>query len=237
MEHDIKQFWVTSLRALVRADVQGRVPARLTGTGRAVWATFRNELTAADLVCLCIEDAGVTMPIPFDPAEWWPDWPARTQPCPQPADAERWIAEALTDADQPRDAYLRQQAAALEVAVAPEGAVAGLPTPLAHERWLELPGTGGWIGCLLSTREEANLYFWENFHVVCGTPQEVMLAGLIAWELGAPPRTSLPIRLDPELDAILRSGESYHAVVGRRDLHGRRDLRVLDREGKRPLWL
>lgn len=234
----MRQFLQTSLHALLRAESDGRVPARFTATGQAVWQTFRNELTTADLVVLAVEDAGAAMPIPFDPSLWWPDWLEQVGPELSPADAERWIGEALARADQPLDAYLREQAAMLEIDLPADEAVALLPTPPRHERWLELPGTGGWLAYTLSTRPDAGLYYWENFDIVCGTPQEVLLAGLIAWELGAPPRTELPIHLDDlDLTHTLKSGETYHAVIGRRDLHGHRDLRVLGREGKSPQWV
>ena len=232
------QFFKSSLRALVRAERDGRVPPRFTGTGRDIWVTFRNELTAADLVMLCIEDAGATMPIPFNPGLWWPNWPDRARLNLSSTDAEQWIQESLAHADQPRDEYLRAQAATLGLDPPTDEEVAALPTPPRHERWLELPGTGGWLAYALSTRADGGLYFWENFHVVCGTPQEVLLAGLIAWELGAPPRMELPIRLDdPDLTATLNAGETYHAIAGRRELHGHRDLRILQNNGERPLWI
>jgi hypothetical protein len=235
---EMRQFLKTSLHAIVRAEADARIPARFTGTGQAVWDTFRNELTAADLTALTIQDAGVTMPVPFDPSRWWPDWPIWALLSLSPADADRWIAEALAQAGQPRDAYLRGQAAALGIGLPPDEAVATLPTPPRHERWLELPGTGGWLAYSLCMRPEADLYFWENFAIVCGTPREVLLAGLIAWELGAPPRTELPIRLDDaDLTATLKAGETYHAVMGRRELHSHRDLRVLHPNGEQPLWL
>jgi hypothetical protein len=235
---DVQQFLRASLRALVRAEANARIPARFTGMGKAVWDTFRNELTAADLVALGIQDAGVTMPVPFAPGLWWPNWPDWALLGQSPAEVERWVAKALTQADQPRDAYLRQQATALGVDLPADEAVAILPTPPRHERWLELPGTGGWLAYVLSTRMDADLYFWENFYVVCSTPQEMFLAGLIAWELGAPPRIELPIRLDnPDLTVTLKAGETYHAVVGLHKFHGHRDLRVLHQNGKQPLWL
>jgi len=237
-DNEIHRFFRTSLRAIVRAEADGRVPARFAGTGKEVWRTFRNELTVADLVALCIQDAGVTMPIPFDPSLWWPDWPERLRLQLPPADADRWIEESLAQTEQPRDAYLRDQAALLGLDVPSNEALMALPTPPRHERWLELPGTGGWLAYTLSTRPDANLYYWENFTVVCASPQEMLLAGLIAWELGAPPRTELPIRVDdPDLTATLKAGETYHAVVGRRDRHGHRDLRILHRDGKQPLWI
>ena len=234
---EIQQFLQASLRAIIRAEVAGRVPARFTGTGKDVWDTFKNDLTAADLVTLSIQDTGATMPIPFDPGQWWANWPDWALLHQSTDDAEQWIDEALARAAQPRDAYLREQATTLGIAL-PDKAVATLPTPQRHERWLELPGTGGWLAYCLCTRSVTALYYWENFYIACGSPQEVTLAGLIAWELGAPPRTDLPIRLDdPDLTVTLKGGEAYHAVVGRRALHGHRDLRILHRNGEQPLWI
>jgi hypothetical protein len=237
-QDEIRQFIRASLRAIVRAEAQGRVPARFTGTGADVWRTFHNELSAADLVALAIQDAGVTMPIPFDPRHWWPAWPDWVLFRQAPNDAERWIREALEQVELPRDAYLRDQAALLKIDLPGDSSVKSLPTPEPHERWLELPGTGGWLSYVLCQRPDVTLYLWENFTVVCATPQEMLLAGLIAWELHAPPRTSLPIRLDGEdLIETLASGETYHAVMGRQDLHGHRDLRILLQDGTGPLWI
>lgn len=235
---DIQQFLQASLWALVRAEIDSRVPARFTGTGRETWNTFKNELTTADLTALCIEDAGVAMPVPFDPSGWWPGWPDWALLGQSPADAEQWIDEALARAGQPRDAYLREQATLLGISLPSDKAIAALPTPQRHERWLELPGTGGWLAYVLCTRQGTALYTWENFRIVCGTPQEMVLAGLIAWELHAPPHSELPIQLDdPDLTKSLVPELMYHAVVGLRSLHGHRDLRILHREGKEPLWL
>lgn len=235
---EIQSFVKASLRAILRAEAAGRVPARFTGTGKEIWQTFRNELTAADLAALCIQDAGVTMPVPFDPGLWWPGWPDWALLNQSPAETEEWINEALDHAGQPRDAFLREQATLLEIDLPSEVVVATLPTPARHERWLELPGTGGWLAYALCSRPEAELYYWENFYIVCRTPREMLLTGLIAWELGAPPRTGLPVRLDdPDLTTTLRSGATYHAIIGRRDLHGHRDLRILHQNGEGPLWL
>ena len=237
-QSEVNQFLQASLRAIARAEAQERLPARFTGTGAEIWKTFRNELNVADLVALAIQDAGVTMPVPFDPRQWWPAWPDWVLFRQAPDDAERWIQAALEQADLPRDAYLQAQAALLEIGLPDAAAVNALPTPEPHERWLELPGTAGWLAYTLCQRPDATLYFWENFTVVCGTPQEVLMAGLIAWELNAPPRTPLPNALDSvDLTATLRAGTTYHAVMGRRDLHARRDLRILHRERKEPLWV
>lgn len=231
-------FFRAALRALIRAEQSGRVPARFSGAGRDVWQTFHNELTIADLVALCIEDAGATMPIPFSPSIWWPGWPDQARLQLKPHEVEQWVEEDRTNGNQPLDAYLRSQAAFLGFEPPPEQSLTALSTPARHEHWLELPGTGGWLAYALSTRPGAGLYYWENFSIVCSTPQEMLLAGLIAWELNAPPRAKLSIyRDDPDLTATLKAGTTYHGVFGRRELHGHRDLRVLHHEAKGPTWL
>ena len=45
----VRQFLQASLNAIVRAEREGRVPARFSGTGKEIWDTFKNELTPADL--------------------------------------------------------------------------------------------------------------------------------------------------------------------------------------------
>jgi hypothetical protein len=68
-------FAQVSLGSLVRAERSGRVPRRFTESGQAVWQTFHNELTIADLAAIAIQDAGIAMPMPFAPSNWWPQWP------------------------------------------------------------------------------------------------------------------------------------------------------------------
>ncbi len=235
---EITQFLQASLRAIIRAETEGRLPNRFTDTGQAVWKTFRNELTAADLVALAIEDVGRAMPIPFAPGQWWPGWPDWALLHQSPTEAEQWIEEALSQIEQPREAYLRAQASLLDIDVPPDGGIVALPTPQAHEKWLELPGTGGWIAYSLCSRSEAKLYLWENFDILCNTPQEMLLAGLIAWELGAPPRLELPIRLaDADLSVALKADQTYSTIVGCRNLHAHRDLRILHQKGEQPVWI
>jgi len=239
-ESQVQQFTRAALRAILRAEAGGRLPPRFTSSGQPVWDAFRNELTTADLVALAIQDTGSAMAVPFDPVQWWPDWPDWALLQLPPDDAQGWIREAMAAIDAPRDQYLRELAAVAGVDLPPDELIAELSTPARHERWLELPGTGGWVAYSLCSRPDAGLYLWENFSIICIEPQEMLLAGLIAWELGAPPRTELPIWLDDtHLSATLgqSDGQKYHGVVGRRRLHNHRDLRVLHREGKLPLWI
>jgi hypothetical protein len=162
-------FLQTSLRALIRAEVEGRVPPRFTGTGPDVWATFSNELTAADLAALVIQDAGVSMPVPFAPDLWWPEWPEWGLLRQASSEVQAWIDAALALTGQPRDAYLQGQAELLGIELPPDEALAPLRLPARHEQWLELPPTGGWVAYMLCSRPGAELYFWDNFTVICAS--------------------------------------------------------------------
>lgn len=235
---EVSQFLQACLRAIVRAEAAGRVPGRFSEAGQAVWKIFRNELTAADLVALAIQDAGVAMPIPFDPGRWWSDWPDWDLLHQSPLDVEQWIDQALSQVEQDQETYLYAQALLLGIDLPPDKVISNLPAPASHEQWLELPGTGGWIAYSLATRPGSNLYLWENFKILCATFQEMLLAGLIAWELGAPPRTKLPIQLDDaDLTTALKEGKTYGAIVGRKNQHGHRNLRVLHQNSEQPIWI
>ncbi|MCX6064204.1 MAG: hypothetical protein NT121_00365 [Chloroflexi bacterium] len=238
----IETFCQVALRALIRAEWKERVPARFTGVGQDVWKTVRNELTLADLLVLGIQDAAVNMPIPFDPQRWLPVddgvVPAWSELQVSPEAVQSWLSDAHQQAQLPLDDYLRRQAALLSQSLPDQSALDKLPTPQKHEHWLELPGSGGWAAYSLCSRAEQELYLWENFTILCVTPQEMMLAGLIAWELGAPPNLELPILLDDaNLTGVLNSAQTFHTVVGKRAEHGHRDLRCLHKDNKHPLWL
>lgn len=238
----IETFCQAALSALIRAEFKGRVPERFTGVGQDVWKTFRNELTLADLLILAIQDAAVNMPIPFDPQRWLPaeagSVPTWSELQVSPEAVQVWLPGAYKQAELPLDDYLRQQAALFNQSLPAQSALVKLPTPQKHERWLELPGTGGWVGYVSCSRAGQELYLWENFTILCATPQEMILAGLIAWELGAPPNLELPILMDDNnLSGVMNSGQTFHAVVGKRAEHGHRDLRFLHQDNKHPLWL
>ncbi|MBN1536874.1 MAG: hypothetical protein JW908_09100 [Anaerolineales bacterium] len=227
-----------ALNALIRAEADGRVPARFSGTGPEIWRTFSNELSIANLAAITIQDTGATMPIPFAPEKWWPDWPVWTLLQIPDQDVEIWVQEALSNHEQPQQSFLRQQAALLGISLPEEAVLADLDTPAAHERWLELPGTAGWVSYTFCTRQDADLYYWENFTILCDTAEEMLLAGIIAWELGAPPNTRLPILLeDQTLSSTLQAGRKYDGIVGIHTLHHHRDLRALHKEGKTPVWV
>jgi hypothetical protein len=133
-------FLQACLRALIRAEVDGRVPARFTGTGPDIWNTFRNELTATDLAALCIEDAGVSMPVPFAPEQWrpepalshaegWPEWGLQR---PLASEVRAWNHAALASAQQPRDVYLQAQAGLVGIEVPSDDVLTPLRLPDRH---------------------------------------------------------------------------------------------------------
>lgn len=237
-------FCQAALRALIRAEKRDQVPARFTGDGPEVWKTFRNELTLSDLLILAIHDTAENMPIPFDPARWFdqtegnhqvPTW---SEFHIQPGLVESWLSEAQQTAALSLDAYLHAQATLLNVPVPAMPILEKLPIPQRHEHCLELPGTGGWVAYALCSRSGQELYLWENFTILCNTAQEMILAGLIAWELGAPPNLELPIFLDDvNLTQTIQRGKTFNAVVGNHAAHAHRDLRFLHQENKQPLWI
>lgn len=240
----LETFCQAALRALIRAEKRERVPARFTGVGPEIWKTFRNELTLSDLLILAIHDAAANMPIPFDPARWLNDddgaqrAPTWSEFNIQPDFVESWLSEAQQTASLSLDAYLQAQAKLLNVPIPSSILLEKLPTPQKYEHWLELPGTGGWVAYALCSRPGQELYLWENFTILCNTSQEMILAGLIAWELGAPPNLELPIYLDDaNLTGIIRKGQTFNAVIGYHTAHAHRDLRFLHQENKHPLWI
>lgn len=95
------------------------MPPRFIGTGQEVWKTFGNELTVADLLILCIQDAAANMPIPFNPQRWLPatanngfyslDILAWSGPQVEPAIVESWLPEAIDKASQTTDDNFLEQ--------------------------------------------------------------------------------------------------------------------------------
>lgn len=174
--------WAASLlHAVARDETAGRRRAALTEPKLDTWARFRGRLTSLDLVALLFEDAAVLHRVPFDPdALGEALHPGRIPE----AVADRWLKaiESLRlDASGPE--YILEQVRLL-----------GLPTKLArsdlhvvkaHQKVLELPGTGGQLAHhLVSSQQDLTLQ--DNFAVACGTWEELTLAGVIALELGAP---------------------------------------------------
>jgi len=220
--HDIKTFASAAVRALVRAEVAGRAPLRFTSSGPQLWAAFRNELTDADLLDLAVRDLAVAMPQFFALNQLWPEASGEELRAISPAEAAQCIAEAVAQADQPREVYLQAQAKTLSIRLPSGESLKRLPVPEAYHRILELPGSGGWLAYHLASRPGTAVYYWENFTITCGTWQEQLLAGLIAFELGAPPRRELPIVHDPTLAQVLNEDVAFDWIIGLREENARR---------------
>jgi hypothetical protein len=219
---EIVNFASVVTAALLRAEGVGRVPARFTGTGSQFWTAFRNELTSADLLDLAVRDAAMTMPQPFALHWLWPEAAGDDLRIIPPEQVEEWIKQAKDLADQSPDAYLRAQAHSLGIRLPWEKGLEGLPMPEAHHHILELPGSGGWLAYHIAARPGAAVYYWENFTIACGTWQEQLMAGLIAFELGAPPHRELAIVNDPTLVSVLGDEAAFDWIVGLREDNARR---------------
>lgn len=217
IHHDIKTFASVVANALVRAEVADRLPPRFTRSGPQLWDAFRNELTEADLLDLTVRDLAVAMPQFFALNQLWPEASGDELRTISPTEADQYITEAIAQADQPREAYLQAQARALSVRLPSMESLNILPHPEAHHRILELTGTGGWLAYTMASHPDATVYYWENFTVACGTWQELLLAGLIALELGAPTRRELPVIFDPTLARVLNGDVAFDWIIGIRE--------------------
>jgi len=139
-----------------------------------------------------------------------------------PDQVGEWIDRGKSLAEQSRDDYLRAQAQALGIRLPPVEGLQHLPVPEAHHSILELPGNGGWLAYHLASRPDTAVYYWENFTIVCGTWQEQLLAGVIAFELGAPPRRELSIVRDPTLAQVLNGDVTFDWIIGLQEENARR---------------
>jgi hypothetical protein len=174
--------WAASLlHALARDEAAGRRRPRLTEPKLDTWARFRGRLSSVDLVSLLFEDAAVLHRVPFDPNTVG----GQLQPERLPEElTDAWLkaieslALNMTGAD-----YILDQARLLGVPT--RMARSDLHVVKAHQKVLELPGTGGQLAHhLVSSQKDITLQ--DNFAVACGSWQELTLAGVIALELGAP---------------------------------------------------
>ena len=175
-------LWAASLlHALARDEGAGRRRPRLTEPRLDTWTRFRGRLSSVDLVSLLFEDAAVLHRVPFDPETVGGG--LRPDRLPE-AVTDGWL-EAIDSLPltSPGADYILEQARLL-----------GLPTRVArselhvvkaHQKVLELPGTGGQLAHHLVSGQR-DLTLQDNFVVACGSWQELTLAGIIALDLGAP---------------------------------------------------
>lgn len=174
--------WAASLlHAIARDEAAGRRIQRLTEPKLDTWARFRGRLTGADLVALLFEDAAVLHRVPFDPESV--GGPLRLDQLPASI-ADGWLSSigALALAAAGPE-YILEQARRLGLPM--RMARSDLHVVKAHQKVLELPGTGGQLAHHLVTMHK-DLSLQDNFAVACSTWQELTLAGIVALELGAP---------------------------------------------------
>lgn len=198
-------YAVAALHALAREEARDRKPKRLLEDGLATWAQFRGRLHATHLLELLLEDAAVTQPTAFRAPS---DVPAIGS-LPK-AVVDGWVREAAQlELDASSLDYLTTQAKRL-----------GIPTRMArselhrvkaHHQILELPGTGAQLAHhLVSTHDD--VFLQSNFVVACRDWRDVVLAGLVAVELGV--SGPAPVSLDPDLRLARTSDRRFDYVIG-----------------------
>jgi hypothetical protein len=212
------------IAALARDEAGGRRTPRLIEPGQATWQRFRGRLGSADLLRLLAEDGAVLHPIPFAGARV-----GVTLDDIEDALVDGFL-EGLGSKDlrNPGAAYVESQAQLL-----------GLPTGLAwsefqqgkiepHQKVLELPGTGGQLCHRLVTTQPA-LTLQGSCTIACGSWAELVLAGIVALDLGAPSSDSILAATAEELknDQHPLRQKQFDLVVGLRPDRGGK-LQVAD---------
>jgi len=180
----VEEYARALLHGLARDEASGRRTPRLTEPGHATWQRFRGRLGSADLLRLLAEDAAVGYPIPFDLRSRAEELDL-TRVDDDIVDA--WL-RGLPDLDlaQPGTAYVEEQARRLGVST--RLARNELHQVKQHQKVLELPGTGGQLSYhIVTTQDEPTLQV--NCTIACGDWRELALAGIVALDAGAPPRS------------------------------------------------
>jgi hypothetical protein len=180
--HQTTLGWARAvLLGLARDEAAGRRTPRLTEPDHATWKRLRGRLGARDFIALLLEDAAVGFPIPFDARAVGDEIDLDRLPDATAADLLQ--AASAADGKTPASVYILEQARALGVAT--RLARSDLHVPKAHQKVLELPGTGGQLAHHLVTNNPG-LTLQDNVVVACDTWAERTLAGLVALDLGAP---------------------------------------------------
>jgi hypothetical protein len=204
--------WAAALvQALARDESAGRRPPRLTEPDLATWARYRGRLSSVDFLALLFEDAAVLHRVPFDPAAVDDHLELNRLSL---GVADDWLrALASLDLKISGPDYVAEQARLLGVST--KLGRSDLHVVKAHQKVLELPGSGGQLAHhLVSSQRDLTLQ--DNFAIACGSWQELTLAGVIALDLGAP-HPDFISRLEP--DALRDSGHplrqrGFDLVVG-----------------------
>ncbi len=198
------------LHALARDEQAGRRPRRLTEDGLATWQRFRHLLGPAHLLELLAEDAAVGHSVPFDAGALL-DGPGLDS-----LDNElvaTWL-DALSQLDLGADSVAYVQAQARLLGISDRMARTDLHKVQPHHKILELPGSGGQLSHFLAHRD--GIYLQDAVSIACKDKTELILAGLIAVELGAPDAQAFA-SVDPDLREARQDTRrtSFHYVVGR----------------------
>lgn len=202
------------LHALARDEAAGRRAPRLTEPGLATWQRFHGRLGSADLLRLLAEDAAVGYPQPFDLRNQAAELDlARVED----DLVDGWLRGLPgLDLAQAGPAYIEAQARLLGITT--RLARAELHQVKRHQKVLELPGTGGQLSYhIVTTQEEPTLQV--NCTIACGDGRELALAGIVALEAGAPPRSEIIVAASPADLASDRHPlrqRQYDLVVGLR---------------------
>lgn len=209
-------YAVAALHALAREEARDRKPKRLLEGGLATWTQFRGRLHATHLLELLLEDAAVTQPTAFRVPS---DFPAIAS-LPR-AVVDAWVREvsgaagstadgaARLELDESALDYLTTQAKRLGITT--RMARSELHRVKAHHQILELPGTGAQLAHhLVSTHDD--VFLQSNFVVACRDWRDVVLAGLVAVELGV--SGPAPVSLDPDLRLARTSDRRFDYVIG-----------------------
>ena len=167
------------LAALARDEVAGRRRPRLTEPGRAAWQRFRGRLGSADLLRLLAEDGAIVHPIPFAPTKVGIGLESLQD------DTVDGLLEGLTPAELGASGADYIEAQARRLGISSKLARSDLHQVKAHQKVLELPGTGGQLAHhIVST--QPGLTLQGNCTIACGSWAELALAGIVALDLGAP---------------------------------------------------
>lgn len=205
------------LYALAREEHAGRRPPRITEADHATWRRFRGRLGWHHFLELLLEDAAAVQGVPFDPEAMLPG-PAGLEEIEDEV-VERLVEEiAGLELDADGTEYVAAQARLL--GLPDRMARSDLHRVLPHQKILELPGTGGQLCHHLALRD--GIYLQDSATIACGDWRELVLAGLIAVDLGAPHADFA--RLDPELEATRETAREsgFDVVVGRTPERGGR---------------
>ncbi len=153
---------------------------RLTETGWSTWRRIAGRAGTGEFIRLLHDDLAGAFPTAFDLHRWSSDPLVGMSE----ADATALAESALVDEESDTVTFLRAAAAALGMPAA--GSVSSLPKVQAHQRVVELPGTGGRIAAQ-QVLTHIDLSFDRQFVYVADTFAERLLIGIAALELRSNP--------------------------------------------------